>query len=98
MIDFFQMSGTVQVSKDSWNSRCHAGVNSSAHVFSKKAHIPSGPVALLVFIVLNTLVTEPESIFILMTKDETQLQYLLQIVQKHRQDYPDSRKETLIAK
>ena len=33
----------------------------------------------------------------LLTKDESQLQYLLQIVNKHRHDYPDSRKETLIA-
>ena len=32
----------------------------------------------------------------LITKDETQLQYLLQIVQNHRQKYPDSRKSTLI--
>ena len=32
----------------------------------------------------------------LITKDESQLQYLLQIVQNHRHKYPDSRKQTLI--
>ena len=32
----------------------------------------------------------------LITKDESQLQYLLQIVQNYRHKYPDSRKQTLI--
>ena len=33
----------------------------------------------------------------LMTHDESQLQYLLQVVQQHRQAYRDSKKETLSA-
>lgn len=33
----------------------------------------------------------------LMTHDELQLQYLLQVVQEHRQAYPDTKKETLSA-
>ena len=33
----------------------------------------------------------------LMTCDESQLQYLLQVVQQHRQVYPDSKKKTLSA-
>jgi len=32
----------------------------------------------------------------LMTKDESQLQFLLQVVEQHRQAYPDSKKQTLI--
>lgn len=32
----------------------------------------------------------------LMTRNEHQLQFLLQVVEEHRQNYPDSRKETLI--
>ena len=31
----------------------------------------------------------------LLTKHETQLQFLLQVVEKHRRLYPDSRKQTL---
>jgi hypothetical protein len=32
----------------------------------------------------------------LITRDESQLQYLLQVVQEHRRAYPDSRKQTLV--
>jgi len=31
----------------------------------------------------------------LITKDESQLQFLLQVVQQHRKAYPDSKKQTL---
>ena len=34
----------------------------------------------------------------LLTKDEPQLQYLLQVVEEHRHAYPDCRKQTLSAR
>ena len=34
IMELFHISGTVHVSKDSWTRQCHAGVSSSAHVFS----------------------------------------------------------------
>lgn len=58
MIDFFpKIWYRVCVSIDSLNSLCHTGESYSAKVLRRKANRLSRPVALLVCMLLNTLVT-----------------------------------------
>ncbi len=95
MIAVFQRDETVCESADLWKTETKAGVRFSAHIFKRKAETPSGPVGLLVFIFLASLVTSPGLMSVCGTGSESSTDRKCMFVEATRQDIQTGNRKSL---